>query len=120
MNELEILVRLNLSGMVGSSLLRRLLEHFELRRVPALSRREPQRVPGIGPLTSQAIVEAPDPGPEIELAARHQIEILPSTGPLYPPALRSLYDHPIVLYRRGATTEADALAVGIVGSRDCT
>jgi len=120
MNELETLVRLNLSGMVGSSLLRRLLEHFELTRIPALSRRELQRVPGIGPLTSQAIVEAPDPGPEIELAARHKIEILPSTGPLYPPALRSLYDHPIVLYRRGATTEADALAVGIVGSRDCT
>ena len=120
MNDLDILVRLNLSGMVGSSLLRRLLEHFDLRKIPKLSRRELERVPGIGPLTSKAIVEAPDPGPEIALAARHRIEILPSSGPLYPPALRSLYDHPIVLYRRGATTDADTLAVGIVGSRDCT
>jgi DNA processing protein len=120
MNDLEILVKLNLSGMIGSSLLRRLLEHFDLHRIPRLSRRDLERVPGIGPITSKAIVEAPDPGPEIALAAKHRIEILPATGPLYPPALRSLYDHPIVLYRRGATTEADALAVGIVGSRDCT
>ncbi|MBV8881055.1 MAG: hypothetical protein JO332_13890, partial [Planctomycetaceae bacterium] len=78
MDDLEILVRLNLSGMVGSSLLRRLLEHFDLKRIPRLSRRDLERVPGIGPLTSKAIVEAPDPGPEIALAARHRIEILPS------------------------------------------
>lgn len=120
MNDLEILVRLNLSGMVGSSLLRRLLEHFELPRIPRLRQRDLERVPGIGPITAKAIVEAPDPGPEIALAAKHHIEILPATGPLYPPALRSLYDHPIVLYRRGATTEADTLSIGIVGSRECT
>ena len=120
MTDLEILVRLNLSGMVGSSLLRRLREQFELARIPRLSRRDLERISGIGPLTSKAIVEAPDPGGEIDLAARHRIEILPSTSPEYPPALRSLYDHPIVLYRRGATTDADRLAIGIVGSRDCT
>jgi DNA processing protein len=34
--------------------------------------------------------------------------------------LRSLYDHPIVLYRRGRTTDANTLAVGIVGPRECT
>jgi len=38
-NDLEILVKPNLSGMVGSSLRRRLLEHFELGRIPRLSRR---------------------------------------------------------------------------------
>jgi DNA processing protein len=119
-DELETLVRLNLSGMVGSSLLRRLREQFELTRIPRLSRRELERVPGIGPLTSKAIVEAGDPRREIDLAARHGIEILPSTGADYPPALRTLYDHPIVLYRRGKTVDADALSVGIVGSRECT
>jgi DNA processing protein len=119
-NDLESLVRLNLSGMVGSALLRRLCEHFELSRIHRLSRRELERVPGIGPLTSKAIVEAGDPAREIDLAARNRIEILPSTGPGYPPALRSLYDHPIVLYRRGDTIDSDALAVGIVGSRECS
>ena len=33
MDELESLVRLNLSGMVGSSLLRRIREQYELSRV---------------------------------------------------------------------------------------
>lgn len=120
MDELESLVRLNLSGMVGSALLRRLLEQFDLTRIPKLSRRDLERVPGIGPLTSKAIVEAGDPAREIDLARRHRIEILPATGPAYPPALRALYDHPILLYRRGATSDADALSIGIVGSRECT
>src|SRR5439155_26441331 len=73
-----------------------------------------------GPLTSKAIREAPDPRPEIELAARKGFEILARTDPDFPAALRSLYDHPILLYRRGAMTDADAMAVGIVGSRECT
>ncbi len=120
MNDLECLVRLNLSGMVGSALLRRLLEQFDLSRIHRLSRRELERVEGIGPLTSKAIVEAGNPAREIDLAARHGIQILPVGGPDYPPALRTLYDHPILLYRRGGTSDADALALGIVGSRECT
>ena len=120
MDELESLVRLNLSGMVGSALLRRLCEQFDLTRIHRLPRRDLERVEGIGPLTSRAIVEAGDPAREIDLAARHGIEILPSSGADFPPALRTLYDHPILLYRRGRTSDADALAVGIVGSRECT
>ena len=120
MTHLETLVWLNLSGMVGSSLLRRLRERFglaDLRRVPS---RDLERVPGIGPLTAKAIREAPEPGPEIELAARRGIEILPCDGPDFPPLLRNLFDHPLVLYRRGRTTEADLLSIGVVGSRECT
>jgi len=120
MDDLESRVRLNLSGMVGSSLLRRLCEQYDLTRVHRLSRRELERVPGIGPLTSKAIVEAGDPARELDLAARHGIQVLSAAGPDYPAALRTLYDHPIVLYRRGTMTEADALAIGVVGSRECT
>ena len=119
-NETETLVWLNLSGMVGSALLRRLRDAYALAELPRLSRRELERVPGIGPLTSKAIREAPDPRPEIELAARKGVEILPCTDSAFPTALRTLYDHPIVLYRRGAMAETDAMAVGIVGSRECT
>jgi DNA processing protein len=117
---LETLVWLNLSGMVGSSLYRRLRERFgpaDLRRVPA---RDLERVPGLGPVTSRTIREAPDPGPEIELARKHGIEILPCDGPDFPPLLRNLFDHPLVLYRRGRTSEADLLSIGVVGSRECT
>lgn len=120
MDELESLVWLNLSGMVGSALLRRLKEAYPRADPRRLSRRDLERVPGIGPITSEAILGAGDPRREIDLAASKGIEILPCSGPGYPAALRSLYDHPIVLYRRGTLAEADALAAGIVGSRDCT
>jgi hypothetical protein len=48
MDDLESLVRLNLSGMVGSALLRRLREQFELSRIHRLSPRELERVRGSG------------------------------------------------------------------------
>jgi len=120
MDELETLVWLNLSGMVGSSLLRRLREVYPLQALPRLSRRELERVPGVGPLTSRAIREAPDPRPEIDLARREAVELVPYTSPDFPAGLRTLYDHPIVLYRRGRLLDRDALAIGIVGSRDCS
>jgi hypothetical protein len=125
MTELEILVRLNLSGMVGSSLFRRLLEHIELPRIPKLSRRELERGPGIRPLTSKAIVEAPEPGPEIALAARCGIEILPSNARSTPcraggwrrkargeasPAPR-----PVLPWRAmGGRPSRDAVAIGVM------
>jgi DNA processing protein len=120
MNELESLVRLNASGMVGSALLRRLRERFPLEEIHRLSRPHLERVPGIGPLTARAILEAPDPRRELDLARERGIEVLPCTGPGFPPGLRTLYDHPVVLYRRGTLQETDALAVGVVGSRQCT
>lgn len=120
MEELECLVRLNLSGMVGSALLRRLRERFALEEIHRLSPSRLQQVPGIGPITARAILQAGDAGREIELAHKRGIEILTCSHPSYPPSLRALYDHPIVLYRRGTVLDSDALAVGIVGSRECT
>ncbi len=120
MNELESLIRLNLSGMVGSALLRRLRERFELAEIHRVPRRELERVPGVGPITAKAIHDAPEPGPEVELALGRGIDLVPCTSPAFPPTLRTLYDHPIVLYRRGTYLETDALAIGMVGSRECT
>jgi DNA processing protein len=120
MTELETLVWLNNSGMVGSALLRRLRDAFPLTDLHRFPRRDLERIPGIGPLTSKAIREAPEPAAELDLAARRGIEVLPCSDPRFPPALRALYDHPLVLYRRGVSTDADALALGVVGSRECT
>lgn len=120
MSPLETLVRLNLSGMVGSSLLRALRAHADPGRLDRLSEAELRRVPGIGPITAKAIRQASDPRGELDLAAKHGVEVLTLDDPRYPAPLKTLYDHPIVLYRRGAPAEADAMAVGIVGSRECT
>lgn len=119
MTPLLSLLRLNLSGMVGSALLRELKGRVDIARVDRLSEAELRRVPGIGPVTAKAIRQAPDPREEIELAARHGVEILPLDDPRYPAPLRTLYDHPLVLYRRGSAAEADAAAVAVVGSREC-
>jgi len=63
MDDLECLVRLNLSGMVGSSLLRRLLEHHQLRRIPRPSRRELELVAlrrlTRDPQTAESLAAAP-------------------------------------------------------------
>ena len=114
------LVRLALSGMVGSALLRELRRHADLERIHLLSDAQLRRVPGVGPLTARAIRQAGDPHEEIALAARHGVEILTLDDPRYPAPLKSLYDHPIVLYRRGSAAPADATAVAVVGSRECS
>ncbi|HYE98712.1 MAG TPA: DNA-processing protein DprA [Planctomycetota bacterium] len=120
MTELEALVRLNLSGVVGSALLRRLREHLDLARLDRVTETALRRIPGLGPRTARAIARAPHPGPEIERAARLGIDILPCSSPAFPGSLRTVYDHPVVLYRRGRPVEADASAIGVVGTRDCT
>ena len=117
---LEALLRLNLSGMVGSALLRAIEAQAGLAKVDRLGEAELRRVPGIGPITARAIRQAPDPREELALAAKHGVEILALDDPRYPAALKSLYDHPIVLYRRGAPAEADLQSIGVVGSRECT
>lgn len=106
--------------MVGSALLRRLLERFPPERIGRLGEAELRRVPGIGPVTARAIVAAPDPGPELDLAARHAVALLPAGHPDYPPVLKTLFDHPILLYRRGSPAPADAMSIGVVGSREAT
>ena len=120
MTPLDSLVRLNLSGMVGSALLRELRGRVDLARLDRLSEAELRRVPGVGPLTAKAIRQAPEPREEIELAARHGVEILALDDPRYPAPLKTLYDHPIVLYRKGAPADADLQSIGVVGSRECT
>ena len=119
---LESLVALNASGMVGRSLYRKLLDCFgSPETILRVSKRDLERVPGIGPVTSQAILDARDRGPaEIDAANRAGARIIAFDGEDYPPALRTLYDHPLVLYVRGRFEEADSLAIGVVGARKPT
>ncbi len=80
-------------------------------------------IPHIGDKTAGEMAAAlrdVDIGRELELIEKHGIVPVPLGFPGYPPALAALAAAPPLLYFSGAWTEADANAVGIVGSRACT
>lgn len=122
--DLESLVALNLTGLVGAALHRRLCERFGSARAALRApRSELKCVAGIGDLTSSAIVEQSRSGAaamEIEQAASEGVTILAHGSPAYPASLASLHDPPLVLYLRGTLEERDLLGVGLVGSRQAT
>ena len=123
-SDLESLVALNLTGLVGAALHRRLCERFGSARAALRApRSELRRIPGIGEITSAAILEqgaSRAAAEEIARAASEGVTILAHGGPGYPAALAGLHDPPLVLYARGSLEERDLLGVGIVGSRQAT
>ena len=122
--DLESLVALNLTGLVGAALHRRLCERFGSARAALRApRSELKRVAGIGDLTSSAIVEqsrSSAAADEIAHARAGGVTILAHGSPGYPSALSTLHDPPLVLYVRGGLEERDLLGVGLVGSRQAT
>lgn len=122
--DLEPLVALNLTGLVGAALHRRLCERFgSARRALRATRSDLRQVQGIGDITSAAIVEQARSGEaarELERAAAAGVSILPHGSPAYPAALANLHDPPLVLYLRGRLEERDLLGIGLVGSRQAT
>jgi DNA processing protein len=80
-------------------------------------------VRGIGPkLANRIAVARRDRDPRAELDDCHRAGVRPiaTDDPEYPDSLRELPDPPPLLYVRGRIEPADALAIGIVGSRHCT
>ncbi len=61
-----------------------------------------------------------DIGPELALLEKHGVRAVPLGSAGYPGPLASVIAPPPLLYFRGAWVEADANAIGIVGSRACT
>ncbi|MGN6371170.1 MAG: DNA-processing protein DprA [Phycisphaerae bacterium] len=57
---------------------------------------------------------------ELQRAQEHGVTVVAGDDPRYPPALKTIPDPPVVLYVRGELVERDAVAVGIVGARQCT
>lgn len=122
--DLESLVALNLTGLVGAALHRRLCERFgSARAALRAAGSDLRRVPGIGEITSSAIVQQARSGEaarEIERAASEGVSLLAHGSDGYPAALSTLHDPPLVLYVRGSLEERDLLGVGLVGSRQAT
>jgi len=83
------------------------------------------RVEGVGPKTARAIVEArPATGDrvkrELDLAARSNARLICIADDEYPAILKRIDDPPPCLFIRGTLEPADAVAVAVVGSRQCS
>ncbi len=87
-----------------------------LAAVQGISPRKAREVrAGLDELQRNGTIDA-----ELERIARHGVRLLALGDPDYPPLLGHIPDPPPLLWVRGTIEEADALAVGVVGSRKCS
>lgn len=117
-------LRWSLTSDIGPILFARLIERFgSAQEALGSSARQLSSIEGIGKGTAESIArsrDGVDVRGEVDLAARHGVRILCREDDAYPPGLRHIPDAPICLYVRGEIESADAVGVGIVGSRRCT
>lgn len=116
-------IRLHLAEGVGPIVYRRLIETFgDVEGVFAAGPPQWRRVKGIGQKIAADIAAVTDQqvDEEFALADAHGAAILTPADERFPPALRTIYDCPALLYVRGSLEPTDAIAVGAVGSRSCT
>jgi DNA processing protein len=121
MTETEACIALNMVPHLGPLRLRKLLERLESpERILKASPSELQRVDGIGPEIAASLArwqDTLDLSAELALIEQFGARVITQKDPLFPRALREIYNPPIVLYVWGTLTEHDHHAVGIVGSR---
>jgi DNA processing protein len=122
-SDLRLYLRFHLASGIGPILFRRLVEAFG--DMPALAEAGPRqwaRVDGMGPKRAEAITAVTEDRIDDELAAAEAaaVRLYCWSDAGYPAALKSIYDCPPVVYIRGRVDKADAVAVGVVGSRRCS
>lgn len=119
--DLESWQRLNSAPGIGPVLFRQLVKRFgSPKRVLAASMAELCSLPNIDEKRARAIFEASEVPLREEwrsLLKELGATILTYQDPGYPQRLLTIYDYPPLLYVRGRLTEADELAVAVVGSR---
>ena len=107
---------------VGAITGKRLVEQFEQpEQVLAAEFFALMKTPGLTPAQAKAIQASRDfsgVGADLDAYAAQGIRLLVWDDPLYPERLRQIPDPPLVLYCRGALTEADRAAVAVVGCRN--
>jgi DNA processing protein len=128
LGEAEVVEWLRLARLpgVGPVLVRRLLEALGSPR--AILEAHPSvlaKVDGVGTVRANQVVAgaAGTHGPAREEVSRARdagVAIIAQADSRYPPALKTITDPPLVLYVRGTLEQRDAVAVGIVGARQCT
>ncbi|MFW5839378.1 MAG: aldehyde dehydrogenase family protein [Planctomycetota bacterium] len=123
-SEVRAYLRFHLASGVGPVLFRRMVEAFgDVETTAQAGPRQWARVEGMGPKRAEAISEVSETRIDEELAAAEaaSVRILCWSDPGYPDALKTIYDHPPVVYVRGQLDKADAVAMGLRlnGSQTC-
>lgn len=117
-------LRLLLAPGIGPITLRRLREYFgDDERAAAAGVKDLVKIDGIGPTTAAALHRAlgeVDLDAERSLMVEHQVKLVQLDDEDYPALLAAIDDPPCALWVRGELTKEDRLAVGIVGSRNCS
>ncbi len=127
-DEADSLLLLTLTQGLGPTLTRRCLAYFgSAAATAAASTAQLAGVQGIGHGRAAAIRDAMTHVQKQDLVERER-ELMAQAGvtaltldePGYPKLLRLIPDPPPMLFIRGQLTEADAVSLGVVGSRRCT
>jgi DNA processing protein len=121
---LRDLLALHLAPGLGPCRTAALLQHFgSAARARRAGAAELCAVDGIGPKLAEQLARAlpaVDVDGELRQVERAGVRLVALGTPEYPAALAQISDPPQLLYVRGTLTEADALAVALVGSRGCS
>ena len=122
MTQTEALIALNMVSDIGSVRLGRLLDLFcspeEIIGAPF----DKIRLAGISEKISHQIshFDCSQLTKEMELIRKYKLSIITINDPQYPVGLKNIPGAPIVLYVSGMLLSEDALAIGVVGSRDAS
>jgi DNA processing protein len=118
------LLAVQLTSGVGAVIYRRLLEAFgSVQGILAAPPGRLEEVEGVGPKRASGLASGRGldlADAEMSRCADLGISLLPWTDGAYPPGLREIYDPPLVLFCRGDLRPEDALALGVVGARNCS
>jgi len=121
MTPLEAYLTLTLLPNIGPVRVRRLRERFgDVTAIFTATESDLRQVEGIGPESARSIVSGRDgsrAAEELAKAERIGAKILHCEDAAYPPALRDIYDPPIVLYVRGKVPPVWKQGIAVVGSR---
>jgi DNA processing protein len=124
MDSREAFIALNMVDGLGPIRVRQLLDHFgEAPAILAANRSQLERVHGIGPEISNAIVnweKDVDLSGELKRIEQFGCHVVIQSDEVYPELLKQIYDPPIVLYVKGPLLAKDKNGVAIVGSRQTT
>jgi DNA processing protein len=124
MNELDALLILAQTPLLGSIKIRMLIKHFgSSLAVLDTSPTALVEVSGIGPKLIDSLSRWKERTlwqKDLETAHRYGVQIIPYTDPQYPKRLLNTPDFPLVLYCRGELQSKDTHSIAVVGTRNCS